>query len=135
MKRENTTNNHNKVTLDSIINDSLKNLKSIIDSNTVIGEEIITSDGTVVIPVSKIIVGFVAGGGEIENSDRKDKLLCQPFAGGSGAGFTVVPVGFLVRIGDSVSFVSAKSETKYDDLINLANKTLKLILDNMKQNK
>lgn len=133
MEKKQNTENHNKITLDSIINDSLKNLKSIIESNTIIGEEVTTKDGTVVIPVSKIIVGFVAGGGEIENRDRKDKILCQPFAGGSGAGFTVVPVGFLVRVGENVNFVSAKTDAKYDDLINLANKTLKLILDNMKK--
>lgn len=133
MKKQKTQ-NKNTGSINDIINDSLINLKKIIDANTVIGEEIKTSDGTIIIPISKIVVGFVAGGGEFEAASAKQNL---PFAGGSGAGFTVVPIGFLAGKKGQFSFVNTKNEVKYDDLINLTNKTLKLIINNFnaKQNK
>ena len=119
----------NKTTIDGIINDALKNLKEIIDVNTVIGESFHAPDGTVIIPISKIVVGFVGGGGEFDSGYHK-KPENFPFAGGSGAGFTVVPIGFLTGKGGDYTFISTKSDTKYDELINITNKTLKLILDN-----
>ncbi len=131
--KNNQQNKENKKaqTIDGIINDALVNLKQIIDVNTVIGQEMKTEDGTIIIPISKIIVGFVAGGGELETG--KSVKECHPFAGGSGAGFTVVPIGFLTGKEDNMMFVSTKSEAKYDELIHLANKTLKLIVDNFKK--
>lgn len=129
-KNQQSYSSENKVSLDSIINDSLKNLKNIIDANTIVGDEVKSSDGTIIIPISKIIVGFVAGGGEME-TNYKNQPDNYPFAGASGAGFTVVPIGFLTGKDGVLTFVSAKSETKYDELLNLTNKTLKLILDNL----
>lgn len=126
-----SNNDNNKATLDSIINDTLKNIKSIVDVNTVVGDEVITSDGNTIIPISKIVVGFVAGGGEIDSKyNNKTPTNIYPFSGGSGAGFTVVPIGFLIGKKGNLSFVSVKSDTKYDELINLTNKSLKLIIEN-----
>lgn len=133
MKKDNKDTSSNRLTLDNIINDALKNLKSIIDTNTVIGKEVTTTDGTVIIPISKIIVGFVAGGGESvkpHTHHNKSTTDGYPFSGASGAGFTVVPIGFLCGKKGSMEFVSVKSDTKYDELINLTNRSLKLILDN-----
>lgn len=127
-KTTNWNTNSNKSSIDSIINDSLLNLKQIIDTNTVVGEEIETSDGTVIVPISKIIVGFVAGGGDYVKPDTKN---CQPFAGGTGAGFTVVPIGFLAGKQGNLTFVSTKQETQYDDLIHLTNKALGLLINSM----
>lgn len=132
-KRQTTSqsnNDNNKATLDSIINDTLKNIKSIVDVNTVVGDEVVTSDGNTIIPISKIVVGFVAGGGEINSKYTKAPTNIYPFSGGSGAGFTVVPIGFLIGKKGNLSFVSVKSDTKYDELINLTNKSLKLIIEN-----
>ena len=36
----------------------------MVDVDTVIGEPILTQDGSTVIPVSRVSFGFVAGGGE-----------------------------------------------------------------------
>ncbi len=128
--RSTSNNDNNKATLDNIINDTLKNIKSIVDVNTVIGDEVVTTDGSTIIPISKVIVGFVAGGGEINSKFNKTHANDYPFSGGSGAGFTVVPIGFLIGKKGNLSFVSVKSDTKYDELINLTNKSLKLIIEN-----
>ena len=133
MKKENQQNSK-KITIDSIINDALKNLKEIVDVNTVIGKEVVMKDGTIIIPISKICVGFVAGGGEL-NSNYKNPPESYPFAGGSGAGFTVVPVGFLTGKNGNLNFINTKSDNSYDSLLNLTNKALKLIIENIKDNK
>ena len=54
----------NTSSLDNLIDKTLSNLKTIADSKTIFGEEIVSSDGTIIIPVSKATIGFVVGGGE-----------------------------------------------------------------------
>ena len=78
--------------LENVMETSLKNVKSMLDANTVIGDPITTPDGTVVIPVSKVSVGFVSGGSDF--ASKTNPKLC--FGGGSGAGVTINPVSFLI---------------------------------------
>jgi len=78
--------------LENVMETSLKNVKSMLDANTVIGDPITTPDGTVILPVSKISVGFAAGGSDF--AAKNNPKLC--FGGGSGAGVTINPVSFLI---------------------------------------
>lgn len=78
--------------LESVMETAVNNMKSMVDANTVIGDPISTPDGTVVIPVSKISVGFVAGGSDF--AAKNNPRLC--FGGGSGSGITMTPISFLV---------------------------------------
>ena len=55
------------------------------------GKPIVNGDGTIVLPVSKISVGFVAGGADYEN----EKKVKSPL-GVSGGGVSVTPIGFIV---------------------------------------
>lgn len=83
--------------ISDIIRTSLENVKDVVDSNTVIGEAIPTSNGTVIIPVSKISIGIATGG-----LDYKGKLTKEHphkpnnFGGAGGTGVSVKPVAFLV---------------------------------------
>jgi len=80
-----------------IIRASLENIRSMVDANTVIGNPINTPSGTVIIPVSKISMGFATGGLDFNGKNAeatKEKL--QNFGGGGGTGLSVQPVGFLV---------------------------------------
>ena len=52
----------NKIT--NVIESTFKNLSNIIDVNTVIGKPIKTEDGEYVVPISKVTVGVLMGGGE-----------------------------------------------------------------------
>ena len=52
----------NESKLNKIIDTSLGNIKQIIDVNTVVGEPITTAGGTVIIPVSKVSLGYASGG-------------------------------------------------------------------------
>ena len=78
--------------LEGVMETSLKNVKSMLDANTVVGDPITTPDGTVIIPVSKVSVGFVSGGSDF--ATKTNPKLC--FGGGSGAGVTINPVSFLI---------------------------------------
>jgi len=75
---------------------AMENLKGMIDVNTVIGDPVETKDGTVIIPVSRVALGFAAGGSEFRPAGSEESGEKLPFGGGSGAGVSVQPVGFLV---------------------------------------
>lgn len=76
-----------------IINNSLEQIRTIIDADTVVGRQIVTASGTVIIPISKVSMGFASGGLDMPNDE------CN-FGGGGGTGVTVNPIGFLVVYGD-----------------------------------
>ena len=82
--------------IESLMGTSMENISDMIDVNTVVGDPVQTQDGSTVIPVSKVSFGFVAGGGEYAAGNAGTPSGALPFAGGSGAGVSVQPVGFLV---------------------------------------
>ena len=86
--------------LNDIIRTSLDSIRSMVDSNTVIGNPITTANGTTIIPVSKVFVGFASGGidyaGKNAASANAQKAAANNFGGGGGTGLTVAPVAFLV---------------------------------------
>ncbi len=90
--------------ISDIIYSSLNEVKQIVDANTVIGEPIITPQGTTIIPVSKVMVGVASGGLDYIGKNLKKAAgnvekpanLPSNFGGGGGTGVTVTPVGFLV---------------------------------------
>lgn len=86
--------------LEGLLNVSLGNIKSMVDSNSIIGEPIVTQDGTTIIPVSKVSFGFASGGSDFPTTSTKDM-----FGGGSGGGVTIQPIAFLVIKGESVRMI------------------------------
>ena len=83
--------------LNDIIQTSLDSIRSMVDSNTVIGSPITTANGTLVIPVSKVFVGFASGGVDyLGKNTQNTSHTVNNFGGGGGTGVTVQPVGFLV---------------------------------------
>lgn len=79
--------------LSEVIKSSLESIKKVLDSNTVVGEPITVLDGTVIVPVSKISVGFASAGAEYNGNKE---LKTKNFGGGGGTGITVTPVCFIV---------------------------------------
>ena len=76
--------------------EALASISQTADANTVIGEAVTTANGTIIIPVSKLGLGYVSGG--VDGSAKKDKEIkpAEKFIGGGGTGVTVSPVAFLV---------------------------------------
>lgn len=77
--------------LEGLMATSMEKIRELVDVNTIIGNPIISPDGTIIIPVSKVTFGFVSGGSDIPAKVTKDV-----FAGGSGAGITIKPQAFIV---------------------------------------
>ena len=84
--------------LKEIIQTSLASIREVIDANTIIGEpiEIGNGSGTVIIPVSKVSMGYASGGVDYFGKNVSPAENMSNFGGGGGTGVSVSPVGFLV---------------------------------------
>lgn len=109
----------------------MESIKEMVDVNTVVGDPVETPDGTVVIPISRVACGFAAGGGEFEMSgERKEGQEESPmpaFGGGSGAGVSVKPIGFLVVGNGQVRLLPVDGNAVIDRLIDVAPQVLNQI--------
>jgi len=95
--------------IEGLMKTTMSNLKEMVDVNTIVGDAVHTTDGSVIIPVSKISFGFASGGSEFNRSkDKKDQLTEEkfPFGGGSGAGVALSPVGFIVVGNDQIKLLT-----------------------------
>lgn len=101
---------------------AMKDLSSMIDVNTVVGKPFTTPDGSTVIPVTKVTMGFMTGGGEY-GEIKTIKSGDAPFAGGSGAVISVKPVGFLLSKNKGVRLVSTENNV-YTKLFEYADEFL-----------
>lgn len=108
--------------IESIMATTMENLRDMVDVNTVVGDAVQTPDGTTIIPISKVSFGFVAGGGEYacEPPAKEQTLGLLPFAGGTGAGVCVTPLGFLTVSAGQVKLLPAQHDHPVDRLIELA---------------
>ncbi|MBQ8825453.1 MAG: GerW family sporulation protein [Ruminococcus sp.] len=71
---------------------TLENLREMVDVQTIIGDPIIVSKDITIIPISKVSYGFASGGSDLPSKNNPKDL----FGGGTGAGVSIQPVGFLV---------------------------------------
>ena len=97
---------------DDVLKQTIDSLKESLKSNDIIGKPILNGDGTIILPVSKISVGFVGGSVDVENG----KNLKSP-TGVGGGGISVTPLGFLI-CGAQKKFVRVdrEEENKWLDL-------------------
>ena len=76
--------------IESLVNTAMKKVRELADGEAIVGKPIVTGDGTTIIPVSKVSVGFASGGSDLPTKSTKDT-----FGGGSGGGVTITPVAFI----------------------------------------
>ena len=81
--------NEKKNAISAMMEASMGKIREMVDSNTVVGEPIVTADGVTLIPVSRLSFGFGCGGGDY--GKQPDKL-----GAGAAAGVRVEPMAFLV---------------------------------------
>ncbi len=110
--------------IQSLIESAMDKLKGVIDSSTVIGDKVETSDGTTIIPVSKVTVGYVVGGGEYADLSSRRVANHFPMAGGSSGGMSLSPVGFLIVNDEGVKFINVENKSLYQTILNLFNSIL-----------
>lgn len=111
----------NTQTIEGLIDGAMEKIKSIVDCNTVIGERVETSDGTVIIPISKVTVGYVVGGGEYADLSSRRVANHFPMAGGSSGGMSVTPVGFLIERQGDVEYINVENKSLYQTILNIFN--------------
>ena len=105
-------------------------IDKIADADTVVGESIITTSGTQIIPLSSVTVVNLGGGGEY--GDMKTYRASEGFklAGGNGTVVTVKPKGFLVDDGTGCKLLKM-DDTLLETLIDKTGELVKTISDNV----
>ncbi len=110
--------------LPNMLENTIAKIREMVDSNSVVGEPIVTQDGVTIIPISKISVGLGGGGSDFvsKNVNRQE----NPFGGGVGAGVKVTPVAFLIIKEGNVRMlpVAAPASTTADRLVEMVPDTL-----------
>src|SRR5690606_41178919 len=84
-----------------------------------------TPSGDTILPISRVGVGFVAGGSEIrmdqenanQSNDQHQASVSLPFGGGSGGGVSITPIAFLVVGAQGVKVVPLDSQTHLLDKV------------------
>lgn len=108
---------------------AMDSIQGMVDVNTIIGEPIETSVGSVIIPISKVTFGFAAGGSEFkgetvdEYTKREKEEQVQyrlPFGGGSGAAVNINPVAFLIVQADNVKLLPVNHASSLDKVLDYA---------------
>ena len=132
--------------IEGLMRTAMNSIQDMVDVNTIIGEPIETSNGMVIIPISKVCFGFAAGGSEfsgetIDEYRRKDKeeevQYRLPFGGGSGAGISINPMAFVIVLKDSIKVLPIEHASAIDKLMdyvpdlmqrvnNIVNRTLEV---------
>lgn len=116
-------NKENKVK--SLIDVALDKIRNMVDVNCVIGDSLTLPDNSIIIPITKVTVGFVAGGGEYNDLNAKRNEADFPMAGGTGGGYTVNPIGFFVLKDNKYKLVHADKSSAYLTLLKSATEMLK----------
>lgn len=103
-----------------IMNTTMENLRAMVDSDTIIGDPIV-SGATTLIPVSKVSFGLATGG-----SDFGGKGNHTSFGGGGGAGVSITPVAFIAINGENVKMLQIYKD---ESAVNKAIGTLPELFD------
>ncbi|SDY49385.1 sporulation protein YtfJ [Proteiniborus ethanoligenes] len=89
--------------IQGLMKTTMESIKEMVDVNTIVGEPVESSDGQVIIPISKVSFGFASGGTEFNGKSKGNKgegMTASdnslPFGGGTGAGVSIMPVAFIV---------------------------------------
>ncbi len=92
----------NESKLNEMISTSLEQIRELAGADTVTGTPIETNNGTVIIPVSKISMGYASGGVDYapkaaaSKDGQKTPSPRSGFGGGGGTGISITPLCFLV---------------------------------------
>ena len=123
----------NNDTINDLISSSMDKIKTIVDSSTIVGEKVVCEDGTTIIPISKVTVGYVVGGGEYADLSSRRVANHVPMAGGSSGGMSATPVGFLIESKGEINFVNVENKSLYQTVLNMFNALLAKVEENEKQ--
>ena len=125
---------YNKI--EEVMSSAIKNLQSIIDVDVVVGRPIIENQTMTIIPLTKVIFGYIAGGGEYYSELKELKKDTEyPFSGGSGGGLNLQPIGFLVVKNNCVEIIKIEEKSALEKLIDAVPEITSFIAKNFSKDK
>ncbi len=96
---------------------AMQSIRDMIDVNTIVGDPVESPDGTVIIPISKVGLGFGVGGSDYAADKSSDKNM---FGGGAGGGVSITPVAFMVVGKGQIRLMPVNPENNiYDRILDM----------------
>ena len=108
--------------LSKLVGTIMDELKEISKTESIVGEPVRLGN-KMVVPVTRLSLGFVVGGGEGQTPNKGSNL-----GGAGGGGAKIEPVGFIVIQEDNVSFLPTK-EGRFEGLIDAIPWVIKKVKD------
>lgn len=116
--------------IDNMIEDTLDNLRAVVNSSNIIGAPVYINDNAVV-PLSRVTFGYLVGGGDISAQKSVD-VDNYPYAGGSGGGVNITPIGLLMYNKDECKFIRLNKKDEENKWVELIEAGLKVVQDGKK---
>ena len=99
---------------------AMQSIRDMIDVNTIVGDAVQTPDGTVIIPISKVGLGFGVGGSDYAPQTKGADAEKTMFGGGAGGGVSITPVAFMVVGKGQIRLMPVSPETNiYDRVLDM----------------
>lgn len=118
--------------IENIMQTSIEQIKRMADVNTVVGDPIMTAGNTMILPVSKLSIAFLVGGGEYGHMSGSKKAADEanrdsrfPFAGTSAVGMCITPLAFITEEQGNVRVMPADRKSSTDRLLDMIPQVLK----------
>ena len=121
--------------LEGLFSASLDGLKGMVDTETVVGKPVVTADGTTIIPITKLSLGYGMGGWNYGDEQKADTEKHEGITAGSGGGMSVQPVGFLVVADGNVNYINVNSVSTVEKICDIIPDALSVISDFLKKDK
>lgn len=117
--------------IEEVMSSAMKNIRSLVDVDVVVGSSISSDKNIQIFPLTKVTMGFVAGGGEYNAYGKDAKTGVEyPFTGGSGAGVSIQPIAFLVVEKGKIYVVKIDSKSAIDRLIEIVPEVANFVTKN-----
>ncbi|MCL2797239.1 MAG: GerW family sporulation protein [Firmicutes bacterium] len=121
--------------VERVMDNAFTKMRSLVDADIVVGTPVQTADGASIIPINRVTMGFLTGGGEYSDLSRTSSTDLYPFAGGSGAGMSVSPVCFLVSDGKTVKLINVDEKNTLDKILGLIPEVAGKLMEDVKGKK
>ncbi len=98
---------------------AMQSIRDMIDVNTIVGDPVETPDGTIIIPISKVGLGFGVGGSD-HSAAKTPADKPNMFGGGAGGGVSISPVAFMVVGKGQIRLMPVNpNSTVYDRILDM----------------
>ena len=98
---------------------AMQSIRDMIDVNTIVGDPVETPDGTIIIPISKVGLGFGVGGSD-HSAGKTPADKPNMFGGGAGGGVSISPVAFMVVGKGQIRLMPVNpNSTVYDRILDM----------------